>query len=102
MTADEATYTGERHRQPAENTQDSHHAAGGSAIRVLAPVPDLDWRADLFACAIVDDYEHDDELARNDWSHDPMYELQVSDDDHETAIWLRQPAHPGTLAGVTP
>jgi hypothetical protein len=83
MTAKEAAYTGE-HRRP------------------LAPLPDVDWRADLFASAIVDDYELDDELARDDRSRVPVHELPDSDGDRGPVIWLYQPAHPGTLTGVAP
>ncbi len=105
MTADEASYTGERHRQEAKNTEDSDLGINGREIRVLAPVPDLDWRADLFASAIIDDYELDDKLAGNDQSLITMNHLPDNHNDHdnqETAIWLHQPVHPGTLAGVAP
>jgi hypothetical protein len=102
MTADDTTCAGERHLQQAQSTHACQHAASGRAIRVLVPVPDLDWRADLFAGALVDDFEADDELVRDDWSHVPMLELPDGDDDHGTAIWLQQPAQPGTLAGVAP
>jgi hypothetical protein len=99
MTANEAKYTGERRRQQAKNPQDHHDTR---AIRALAPGPGLDWRADLFASAIVDDYELDGELARDDRSHVPVHELPDSDGDRGTVIGLYQPAHPATLAGIAP
>jgi hypothetical protein len=99
MTANEPTYKGERRRQQAKNPQDHHDTR---AIRALAPLPDVDWRADLFASAIVDDYELNDELARDDRSHVPVHELPESDGDRRTVIGLYQPAHPATLAGIAP
>jgi hypothetical protein len=102
MTANEPAYTGQHRRQQAKKPQDSHAAAGGRAIRALAPLPGLDWRADLFASAIVDDYELDDELARDDRSYVPVHELPDSDGDRGTVVWLYLPAHPSVLAGVAP
>jgi len=99
MTANEATYTGERCRQQAKNPQDHHDTR---AIGALARLPGLDWRMDLFASAIVDDYEVDDEPACNDRSRLPMHELPDSDGDRGTVIGLYQPARTTTLAGIAP
>jgi len=110
MTTDNAVHTGERRRQRSEIAGDLNGVAVGRTVRALPPVPILDWPANLFVSAIVDNNEFDDELVRNNQPRFPSHESPnkhtvppVFDDGvHGTVIWPRQPAHSSSFAGAAP
>lgn len=88
MNADAAVCTGERRRRQSDNDAEAEQPTGDRAIQALAPVPVLDWPADLFASAIVDD--------------DAVDGAPLADGMALIVIWPSKSARASTSLGVAP